>query len=273
MSKRIEGKVCIVTGSAGGIGRGIAEVLASEGGKVIVADLNEAGGKETVEIITKAGGAAVFFNLNVADEANWQKIIEFCEKTYGKLDVLVNNAGIGFSKTILDMTLADLRKVMSVNLESVFLGTKYSAPVMKKNGDVGGSIVNISSNYIFIPSKMQAAYCASKSGVASMTKVAAIEFAPDHIRVNTIYPGFVATNIIDSNPLITGRKDEFFNFCAKSTLAGRVGKPVDIAYAVLFLASGESEWITGNDFTIDGGEVVKRTFYDDMENFMLAGQK
>lgn len=262
MSKRLEEKVAIVTGGASGIGKGISRVMAAHGAKVIVADLQEDKGKETCEEIAADGGEASFFKLDVSSEDNWIEVIRFCENTFGRLDTLVNNAGIAFSKGILDMTLQELRRVMSINLEGVFLGIKHSVPLIKKNGSCGGSIINISSNFIYIPSKTQAAYCASKSGVGSITKVASIEFAGDQIRVNTIYPGTVATGILGPGA------EQVYEMFAKTTLSGRVGKPEDIAYPVLFLASDESKWITGQDFIIDGGEVVKRTFYDDLEKFI-----
>lgn len=269
MAARLDEKVCIVTGASSGIGKGIAGVMAKNGATVIVADLQEKPGKEACEEINYRGGSSEFYRLDVSNEDNWKGIIDFCEENYGKLDVLVNNAGIAFIKPILEMTLHELRRVLSVNLEGVFLGMKYAAPLMMKNGEKGGSIINISSNYVQIPSKTQAAYCASKSGVSSMTKVAALEFADSHIRVNTIYPGTVATKILGEGPMGA----EIMKLFAKTTLAGRVGKPEDIAYAVVFLASDESEWVSGTDFIIDGGEVVRRTFYDDVEKLYKESQK
>ncbi|MDQ7823694.1 MAG: glucose 1-dehydrogenase [Candidatus Eremiobacteraeota bacterium] len=264
--KRLQGKVCIITGSSGGIGKGIAELLAGEGAKVIIADILEEKGHEAVKEITAQGGTASFRKLDVSDGESWQGAVDHAIAAYGRLDILVNNAGIAFSKPIIDMSLQEWRRVMAVNLDGVFLGIKHSVPAMKRNGAQGGAIVNISSNYVFVPGKGQAAYCASKSGVNAVTKVAAIEYAHDHIRVNTIYPGFVDTPMFDQVCSQFGKsKEEMLSIMARTVLLNRVGKPIDIARAVLFLASEDSDFVTGAELTVDGGEVIKRTFYDDME--------
>jgi NAD(P)-dependent dehydrogenase (short-subunit alcohol dehydrogenase family) len=259
---RIRAKVCIVTGASSGIGLGIAELFAREGGSVIIADIQTQKGEETARAVAAAGGVASFCQLDVTDEKSWQETIEHVLKKYGKLDVLVNNAGIGFVKPILATTVAEWRKVMAVNVEGVFLGVKAAVPAMMKNGRRGGAIINISSNIVYVPSATQGAYCTSKGAVGSFSKVAAIEFAPDNIRVNTVYPGFVETPILDAafrEAEKAGRsRDELMQVFAGSNLVGRVGQPVDLAYPVLFLASDESRFVTGSDFVIDGGEVWKR---------------
>ncbi len=259
---RLEDKVCIVTGASSGIGRGIAELFAREGGSVIIADIQEQKGRETAEAITAEGGVASFCRLDVSDEASWRNIMEYALKSHGQLDVLVNNAGIGFVKPILDTTLAEWRRVMSINVEGVFLGVKAAVPTMRKNGERGGSIINISSNIVLVPSATQGAYCTSKGAVGPFSKVAAIEFARDNIRVNTVYPGFVQTAILDvafREAEKAGRtKEELLKMFGESNLVGRVGQPVDLAYPVLYLASDESRFVTGSDFVIDGGEVWKR---------------
>jgi len=268
--QRLLNKACIITGSAGGIGKGIAEVLAEEGAQVIVADVQEDKGRETVSAIKSRGGNALFVKLDVTDEASWGAVVDSAVKNFGKLDVLVNNAGIAFSKFIVDMSVQEWRKVLAVNLDSVFLGIKHAAPAIKKNGTKGGAIVNISSNYVFVPGKMQAAYCASKSGVASVTRVAAIELAQDNIRVNTIYPGFIDTPMFDSVcSKFKKSKEEMLAIMARGVLLGRVGKPVDIANAVLYLASDDAQFVTGTELTVDGGETIKRTFYDDLEKMAM----
>lgn len=259
---RLEGKVCIVTGSTSGIGRGIAELFAQEGASVVIAARREEEGTKVVKGITDRGGRASFFRLDVADEASWKAIVDYTLKTYQKLDVLVNNAGIGFLKPIAETTIPEWRSVMATNVESVFLGTKTAVPAMQRNGKKGGSIINISSNIVYVPSAMNAAYCTSKGAVASFSKVAAVELAADHIRVNTVFPGFVRTAILDvafKKAEEAGRtKDELLAMFGESNLIGRVGEPVDLAYPVLFLASDESTFVTGSDFVIDGGEVWKR---------------
>jgi NAD(P)-dependent dehydrogenase (short-subunit alcohol dehydrogenase family) len=261
-SRRLEGKACIVTGSTSGIGRGIAEVFAREGGRVVVAARREELGAEVVNGIRDRGGVATFCRLDVADEASWQACVDFAVETFGRLDVLVNNAGIGFTKPLLETTVDEWRRVMATNVESVFLGVRTAVPAMRRNGDRGGSIVNISSNIVYVPSAMQAAYCTSKGAVAAFTKVAAIEFAPDGIRVNTVMPGYVRTPILDGAFAMAGEagrsREEVMDLFNQSNLLGRIGEPIDLAYPVLFLASDEASFVTGAEFVIDGGEVWKR---------------
>ena len=262
LSGRLEGKVCIVTGASSGIGRGIAELFARECGSVIIADIQEQRGQEVAQSIAGEHGVTSFFRLDVSDEVSWQEIIEYTLKTHSRLDVLVNNAGIGFVKSILETTIAEWRRVMKINMEGVFLGVKAAVPAMRRNAGRGGSIINVSSNIVMVPSATQGAYCASKSAVGAFSKVAAIEFAQDHIRVNTVYPGFVETAILDvafQEAAKAGRnKQELLQMFGESNLMGRVGQPIDIAYPMLFLASDESSFVTGSDFVIDGGESWKR---------------
>ncbi len=259
---RLSGKVCIVTGSTSGIGRGIAELFAREGASVVIAARRADAGEEVVKEIQEKGGVASFFRLDVTDESSWDTIIGYTVQTYQKLDVLVNNAGIGFLKPIVETTIPEWRNVMATNVESVFLGTRAAVPAMKRNGTKGGSIINISSNIVFVPSAMNAAYCTSKGAVAAFSRVAAVELAKDSIRVNTVFPGFVRTAILDvafEKAAGAGRtREELLAMFAESNLVGRVGDPVDLAYPVVFLASDESGFVTGSDFVIDGGEVWKR---------------
>lgn len=259
---RLSGKVCIVTGSTSGIGRGIAELFAKEGATVVIAARRADAGDEVVQGIREKGGVASFCRLDVADETSWDAIIGYTLKEYQKLDVLVNNAGIGFLKPITETTIPEWRNVMATNVESVFLGTRAAVPAMKRNGKKGGSIINISSNIVFVPSAMNAAYCTSKGAVAAFSRVAAIELAKDNIRVNTVFPGYVRTAILDvafEKAAEAGRtKEELLAMFGESNLVGRLGEPIDLAYPVLFLASDESAFVTGSEFVIDGGEVWKR---------------
>jgi NAD(P)-dependent dehydrogenase (short-subunit alcohol dehydrogenase family) len=264
---RLEGKICIVTGSTSGIGRGIAELFAHEGATVVIAARREEQGAEVVKGIKDQGGVASFFRLDVSDESSWHGIIDYTLKTYKRLDVLVNNAGIGFLKPIVETTIPEWRNVMATNVESVFLGVKTAVPAMIRNGKKGGSIINISSNIVYVPSAMNGAYCTSKGAVAAFSHVAAVELAKDNIRVNAVFPGFVNTAILDvayQKAAEAGRtKDELLAMFGESNLVGRVGEPIDLAYPVLFLASDESGFVTGSDFVIDGGEVWKRGGADD----------
>ena len=264
---RLSGKICIVTGSSSGIGRGIAELFAREGATVIVSARREEACAEVVKGIQDKGGVASFFKHDVSDEKSWEGIIDYTMKTYKRLDVLVNNAGIGFLKPIVETTISDWRTVMATNVESVFLGVKTAVPAMKRNGKQGGSIINISSNIVYVPSAMNGAYCTSKGAVAAFSHVAAVELAKDNIRVNAVFPGFVNTAILDvayQKAAEAGRtKEELLAMFGESNLVGRVGEPIDLAYPVLFLASDESGFVTGSDFVIDGGEVWKRGGADD----------
>ena len=236
--------------------------MPAEGATVVIAARRADAGAEVVKGITEKGGVASFFRLDVSDEASWKGIIDYTQKTFKRLDVLVNNAGIGFLKPIVETTIPEWRNVMATNVESVFLGVKTAVPAMMRNGKQGGSIINISSNIVYVPSAMNGAYCTSKGAVASFSRVAAIEFAKDNIRVNTVFPGFVNTAILDvayQKAAETGRtREELLAMFGESNLVGRVGEPIDIAYPVLFLASDESGFVTGSDFVIDGGEVWKR---------------
>ncbi len=260
--KRLQGKVCIVTGSSSGIGRGVADLFAGQGAKVVVADIQEDKGRDVAASIAAGGGIASFFRLDVSDEDSWRGIVSHALDAYGRLDVLVNNAGIGFVKPILDTTVDEWRRVMAINVEGVFLGVKHAAPLMMKNGGKGGSIINVSSNIVYVPGATQGAYCSSKSAVASFSKVAAIELAPYNIRVNTVFPGFVKTAILETafvEAEKAGRtRDDLMGMFKESNLIGRIGEPADLAYPIVFLASDEASFVTGSDFVIDGGEVWKR---------------
>jgi 3(or 17)beta-hydroxysteroid dehydrogenase len=248
---RVKGKVAIVTGGAGGLGRAEASLLAEEGAAVVVADVDEASIKSVAEEINSNGGKAISVQHNVASEAEWTKVIQKTLEKFGKLDVLVNNAGVILYKKIEDTSLAEWRWLMSVNLDGVFLGTKFAIETMKNNG--GGSIINISSVAGLIGNPDAAAYHASKGGVRSLTKAAAIECSKAgygyNIRVNSIYPGVINTRMADDL-----MKDEAKYKTALSWHAmGHFGEPEDVAYGVLYLASDESKFLTGSELVIDGG--------------------
>ena len=192
---RVKGKVAIVTGAASGLGRAIATLLAKEGASVVATDVNEIGGKETVDLITGKGGESLFVLQDVTREEEWQKLIQMTLDRYGKLDVLVNCAGVFLAASIEETTLEKWRWLMSINMDGVFLGVKYAAQAMKKNG--GGSIINMSSVGGLVGTSNAAAYSASKGGVRLLTKAAAIEFSKagyDYgIRVNSVHPGVIET--------------------------------------------------------------------------------
>jgi len=249
---RVKGKVAVVTGAASGLGKGAASLLAREGARVILTDIVEASGKEAAEEIRREGGEAVFMKLDVSNESEWSKVMENILAEFGRVDVLVNNAGVELIKEIADTSLEEWRWLMSVNLDGVFLGTKYGIRAMRESG--GGSIINISSVAGIVGTfDDTAAYCASKGGVRLLTKAAALECSKAghdyNIRVNSIHPGVIKTPMVEA--LL---KDKDIRERLKDIHPiGFIGEPIDIAYVVLYLASDESRLVTGAEMVIDGG--------------------
>ncbi len=250
---RVKGKVAIVTGAATGMGAAFSTLLAKEGAKVVVTDIDLEGGQNTVSQIKKAGGDALFVKLDVTSENDWDIAMDRTVAAYGKLNILVNGAGIMYQKKIEDTSLDLWHRMMSVNLDSVFLGTKHAVVPMRKSG--GGSIVNISSIAGIVGTADDTSqYIAAKGGVRAFTKAAAIEFskrAHDYnIRVNSIHPGPTNTNMIKNMP------EEVKNYIIKLPVLQRFADPMEIAYGVLFLASDESSYMTGAELVIDGGWTI-----------------
>jgi 3(or 17)beta-hydroxysteroid dehydrogenase len=249
---RVKGKVALITGGASGIGKATASLLAKEGAKVVISDVNEVNGKKVAEEIGREGGKALFVKHDVTSEHDWSEVIEKTLAEFGKLDILVNNAGVIFAKKIEDTSLEEWRWLMSVNLDGVFLGTKYAIRAMKKSG--GGSIINLSSLAGIVGTiDDTSAYCASKGAVRLFTKAAALECSKAghnySIRVNSVHPGVVETPL--SEPML---KDK----ALRKSMEGRhpigyLGEPIDIAYAILYLASDESKFTTGAELVVDGG--------------------
>jgi 3(or 17)beta-hydroxysteroid dehydrogenase len=248
---RVKGKVAIITGGAGGLGSATASLLSKEGAKIVIGDINEAGGEKVVREIKGLGGKAIFIKHDVSSEIEWSHAIETTLDRFGRLDVLVNNAGVILWKNIQETSLAEWRWLLSVNLDGIFLGTKFAMEAMKKTG--GGSIINISSVAGLVGTVGTAAYHASKGGVRLFTKAAALECSKGgygyNIRVNSIHPGVIKT------PMTEGlRADEIKSKTALSWHPiGHFGDPEDVANGVLYLASDESRFVTGTELTIDGG--------------------
>jgi len=251
---RLEGKVAIVTGSAEGIGEATAKLFALEGAKVVIADLNRAKGEEVEKEIKKAGGEAMFIRLDVTGEKDWQSLMDETIKAFGKLNILVNNAGIIKIADIEHTSLDDWRRVMAVNATGVFLGTKLAIGVMKENGELC-SIVNRSSVAGQIGDKNMFAYCASKGAVTTLTKSAALSCGENNynIRVNSVHPAYVSTNMTKDEAAQIGISEEEYMKGAKELHPIGLGESMDVAYLDLFLASDESKWITGAEFNVDGG--------------------
>ena len=257
---RLTGKVAIVTGGASGIGAETARVFAAEGARVVVCDVNGALGQAVVDDIGESGGEAIYRPLDVIDEAQWAALVAEVGETYARLDVLTNIAGISgrdpqqniqtsltAGGLLEDQTLEKWHQIMEVNATGTFLGTKCAIAPMRQSG--GGSIINISSICGIIGSFANAAYHASKGAVRIFSKAAAIQYAPDGIRVNSIHPGFVDTPMTrpgHANPDVAKQRIE-------ATPLGRFGTPRDIAMGCVYLASDESSWVTGSELVIDGG--------------------
>ena len=261
---RVKGKVAIVTGAARGLGKAQALLLAKEGAKVVATDINETLGKRLPEEVKREGGEAIFIKHDVSNEQGWREVIEKTLSEYGKLDILVNNAGVLLHHTIEDLSLEDWRSVLNVNLEGVFLGTKYAIGAMKKSG--GGSIVNISSIAGLVGMPDTSSYVASKGAVRLFTKSAALECSKlkldYNIRVNSIHPGFIYTEMVDGVIKTDVEKfgitmEEAKKLYEDMTMMGHFGEPEDIAYGVLYFASDESKYVTGAELVIDGGYTAK----------------
>lgn len=252
---RVSGKVALVTGGASGIGRGCALTLGREGASVIVTDV-QSKGEETAAEIRKAGGKARFQMHDVTSEGEWNAVIEGIGKQEGRLDVLVNNAGIAVGGMVTELTLEDFRRQMAVNVDSVFLGTKASLPLMRKGK--GGSIVNISSVAGLRGAPRLSAYCASKGAVRLFTKAVALEcgLMKDGIRVNSVHPGIIDTPIWGQVIPGSNEPPDLDAISALRVPIGRKGVPTDIANAVLFLASDDSSYMTGEEVVVDGGMTV-----------------
>jgi 3(or 17)beta-hydroxysteroid dehydrogenase len=255
---RLEGKVTLITGGAAGIGRGHAELFAKEGAKVVITTRKKVEvGKALAESINKDGGEATFIQLDVSHEDRWKEVIEEVIAKYGKLNVLVNNAGISLAKTVEDTSLDEWNFIMDINATGVFLGCKYAIGAMKKNGEPC-SIVNISSIDAMVGEAELPAYCASKGAVRSFTKAIALSCAQAgyNIRVNSVHPGYIHTELTEKEAADSGMTpDQYFEKVGKMHPIGRIGTPFDIAYISLYLASDESSWVTGSEFVADGGYI------------------
>ena len=254
---RVAGKVALVTGAASGLGAETARRLAREGAQVVLSDRNHELGAEIALEITGDGGDAFFVPHDVALEADWQAVIAATLARYGKLDVLINNAGIASNGgELMTHTFADWRTMMSINLDGVFLGVRYGGEAIAAGGR-GGSIVNLSSILGKVGFPGAAAYCASKGGVLLLTKAAALEWAPLNIRVNSVHPGFIETPMVANAIHESENANEMRDQLIAAHALGRLGMPREIADAMIFLASDESSFMTGAELVIDGGYTAR----------------
>ena len=255
MAGRVEGKVALVTGAASGLGKAMVQMLAREGARVAVTDRNEPGARDVAGAL---GEAARSWKLDVTQEADWQRVVDEVLATFGRLDVVVNNAGIGVAKDIESISLEEWRVVHAVNLDGVFLGCKHAIRGMRQCG-AKGSIINISSVAGLVGAADLPAYCASKGGVRLLTKSVALHCARKGygIRCNSIHPTFIETPMVDNLASLGGDMAAGKARLARVIPLGHLGEPDDIAYAVTYLASEESKLMTGSELVVDGGSTAQ----------------
>lgn len=254
---RLQDKVCLVTGGSLGIGAETCRRLAQEGAKVAVTDILEDEGQALAEEINAQGGTAAFWRLDVVDEDNVDKVFDAVAAKWGRLDVLVNNAGIaGANKPTHELSQSEWSRVMDINVTGVFLATKYAIPLMRQAG--GGSIVNLSSIYGIISAPDIPPYHASKGAVREMTKTDALLYAKDKIRVNSVHPGFIWTPLVEQLGRDMGEDPADFRAALDARHPiGHVGEPADIAAGIAYLASADAKFVTGAELVIDGGYICQ----------------
>jgi NAD(P)-dependent dehydrogenase (short-subunit alcohol dehydrogenase family) len=245
MAGRLEGKVALISGGARGQGAGEARAFAREGASVVIGDILVAQGEETASAIAASGGKATFVELDVTKEGDWERAVRTAVDTYGKLDILVNNAGILQIEGVEDTSLELWNRVIAINQMGVWLGMKAAIPAMRTAG--GGSIINTSSIGGLVGFGEAIAYQASKGAVRLMSKAAATEYAKEGIRVNSVHPGAIGTE------MIAGLQGEALQDMIDRHPIARLGTVDDIAAGMVYLASDESAWVTGTELVIDGG--------------------
>lgn len=255
--KRVDGKVALVTGGASGIGKACSLLLASEGAKVAVTDVNDKEGEAVAAQIREAGGEAAYWHMDTANEEHVEEVFADAARRFGSLNVLLNNAGLaGVNKPTHEVTGKEWEQVMNVNVTGVFYCTKHAIPLMRSAG--GGSIINLSSIYGLIGAGDLPPYHASKGAVRLMTKNDAMFYAQDRIRINSIHPGFIWTPLVAELAESSEEGPEAFRSHLDGLHPiGTVGEPNDIAYGALFLASDESKFMTGSELIIDGGYTAR----------------
>lgn len=248
---RLEGKVAIITGAASGMGAEEARLFAREGAKVVVADITDEDGEAVARQIEDTGGEAMYVHADVTSAESWQTLVDQTVERYGRVDVLVNNAGISSTAYSDPLDMDGWDRIMDINSTGVYLGTRAVVPIMQEAG--GGSIVNISSIRGFVAGENgHPAYEASKGAVRIFSKAAAVRYGPDNIRVNSVHPGFMPP-MKSSNAALATERDDFI----RQTPLRRRGETIEVANGVLFLASDEASYVTGTELVVDGGFTAK----------------
>jgi len=248
---RLDGKVALISGGARGQGACEARMFCGEGAQVVFGDILDDQGKALEKELQAGGAEAAYVHLDVTREADWRAAVGTAERAYGKLNVLVNNAGILIRKGIEETTEAEWDRIMAVNVKGVFLGTKCAIPAMRRAG--GGSIVNISSTAGLVGSATSSSYTATKGAVRLFTKATAIQHVKDNIRCNSVHPGPISTDMISE---MVANQEEWAERMTRLPM-GRAGTPEDVAYGVIYLASDESAYMTGSELVIDGGTTAQ----------------
>lgn len=244
----MKGKVAVITGAASGIGKATAELYAKQGAIVVLSDIMNA--EEVAENIRSSGGIALFIKANVSEPREMQELVNATVKTYGKLDIAVNNAGISGEQNFLaDMSVEGWRNIISVNLNSIFYSMKYEILAMLRNG--GGSIVNVSSILGSVGFAGAAGYSAAKHGMLGLTQTAALEYSTQNIRINAVGPGFIDT------PMLQVLNDEMKKQIIALHPIGRLGKSEEVAELILWLSSEKASFVTGSYYPIDGGYLAR----------------
>lgn len=251
----MSGKTAIITGAASGIGAGVARFFSDAGITVVIADVNETLGKKVESEIIAAGNSALFISCDVTNEAACKKVADATAEKFGRIDILVNCAGVARRRTVETLSEADWDLALNVTLKSVFLMSKHVVPYMKRAG--GGKIVNIGSGWALKGGDHAVSYCAAKGGVWNMTRAMAIDHGPDNININCVCPGDIDTPMLKSECEQLGGtyNEKYKEECAQRPMA-RLGAPIDVAMCVFFLCSDMAPWVTGSSLVVDGGGIA-----------------
>jgi NAD(P)-dependent dehydrogenase (short-subunit alcohol dehydrogenase family) len=251
----MSGKTAIITGAASGIGAGVARFFSDAGVTVVIADVNETLGKKVESEIIAAGNSALFISCDVTNEAACKKVADATGEKFGRIDILVNCAGVARRRTVETLSEADWDLALNVTLKSVFLMSKHVVPYMKRAG--GGKIVNIGSGWALKGGDHAVSYCAAKGGVWNMTRAMAIDHGPDNININCVCPGDIDTPMLKSECEQLGGiyNEKYKEECAQRPMA-RLGAPIDVAMCVFFLCSDMAPWVTGSSLVVDGGGIA-----------------